>query len=735
MSIIRSITLAFVLMLFLPGPYHGHTSTRNPGAMLAESDSCRRALYESPSRMKYRHNWERCIGGYERLAGMHPESDQAAWALYHAARMYRDMYKVSGRNSDIEESLRLFLLVAERHGEHRLADDGLFWAGEIFQFNKNSPEKAYQHYLKVIHRHPDGDMVPRAERRIKEMGKKITEPAAVVSDGAPVSFVSSREAGRLLETADSCHRQVMSSPERRKFRHNWQRCIDAYEKIVRDFPDTDEAVRARARLGDLHRSLFRVSGRAADLDEAVRWYRDVVENYRGHPEAEDAQFEIASIIYHHKDSPTRAYVEFLKVEIMFPSGSRRSEARNMLDQLSVALRDPSAGPVGTTGAEPASSRTASLRNIRHWSTPNYTRVVVDMDFPVRYRHNLLEADPDHGMPARIYIDLDQAVVSKDIDSAVAIKDGLLQRARAGQFNPDTVRVVLDSELVGEYNVFHLHDPFRIVVDVHRSSQVKAASPAEPREPRPVRRGVRRAEMPDKAMSLARQLGLSVKRVVIDPGHGGKDPGCSLPGGIYEKDIVLSVSKILAEIIRERLGWEVFLTREGDEFISLERRTAIANMHKADLFLSLHINAHKDPRISGIETYFLNMATDENAVMVAARENATSEKNISDLQTILNELMMNTKIEESSRLALSVQEGLVGHVRTKYKDVKSLGVKQAPFYVLIGAEMPSVLLELGFLTNGTEKKRLTNKAYQRKLAEGISVGLEDYMTSINQMFGG
>jgi N-acetylmuramoyl-L-alanine amidase len=237
------------------------------------------------------------------------------------------------------------------------------------------------------------------------------------------------------------------------------------------------------------------------------------------------------------------------------------------------------------------------------------------------------------------------------------------------------------------------------------------------------------------VSLARQLGLSVRRIVIDPGHGGKDPGCQIGDGIKEKDIVLKLAKALASKIREEMGCEVFLTRSTDVFLTLEQRTAIANMKKADLFISLHINAHQDSNIWGLETYFLNMATDETSMMVAARENATSQKNISDLQTILNELMMNTKINESSRLAHEVQKGMVTLTDNKYKMSKSLGVKQAPFYVLIGAEMPAILVESGFLTNPTERKRLLSNEYYVCIATGICKGIKDYVKGIELVYQG
>lgn len=726
----------FVILLSffcLSVPLEYRAAAQDADSMLAACDSCRRSLYESRTKMKYRNNWERCIRSYDALVKKFPGSDEAAWALYQTGRMYKDMFNVSQKPLDLDQALKFFKLLPDRHGNHRLADDGLFWAGEILRAYKNAPEEAYACYLQIIHDHPKGDMAQKARARIKDMGKKIVEPPSSESRAPAAAYPSSREAGRLLERADRCLGELLKSPGKKKFRHNWSSCIKLYEKSVAASSESDEAVRARHALGGLYAEMYKVSRRIGDLDEAIRWYREVVECFRSHPISEEAQFDIAMLINRYRDSPTQAYVEFLKVEILFPTGKKREEAREMLNRLAVVLGNvdtASATPDGSDGSEDA-SKTASVEGIRHWSTPNYTRVVVDLDSPVRYRHNLLAADAAHKKPARIYIDLDRAVVPKDIDSAVPIKDGLLQRARAGQYKPEIVRVVLDSELVGDYKVFHLHDPFRIVVDVRRSA--KAEIPVR-RPSRPVRKGVRKAEAPEKKVSLARQLGLSVKRVVLDPGHGGKDPGCNLPGGVYEKDIVLDVAKVLAEKIRTRFGWEVFLTRDCDEFLPLERRTAIANMHKADLFISLHINAHKDSRVHGIETYFLNMATDESAVMVAARENATSEKNLSDLQTILNELMMNTKIEESSKLAHSVHKGIVGHLGSTFKNVKNLGVKQAPFYVLIGAEMPAVLLELGFLTNGIEKKRLLTKSYRRNLADGISMGLKSYVESMEQLFG-
>ncbi|MBW2109920.1 MAG: N-acetylmuramoyl-L-alanine amidase [Deltaproteobacteria bacterium] len=554
----------------------------------------------------------------------------------------------------------------------------------------------------------------------------------------PPEALSRSKAGpvTLLARADRCRKTLYASSKKRKYRHNWLKCIELHRKIQRTYPKSDQAVWACYHSANLYTGLYRYSGRSRDLNEALALYRNLVEDHRDHSLADDAQYKIGEIFYKFRKDPAQAYVEFLKVDVNFPSGDMRPRARRMLDRLALTLRSKNKKK-GQGKASVSRSGPVQVKDIRYWSTSNYTRVVIDLQGPVRYEHHLLKEDPNHRRPRRLYLDLKNARVPRGIDKVVPIKNDLLRTARAGQYTRNTVRVVLDIEKIGGYKVFHLYDPFRIVVDVRRFKK-KGDTKIRPElasKERSVRKGIRKEKSPAKGVSLARQLGLHVKTIVIDPGHGGKDPGCHLGGRYREKNITLSIARFLAKELRKRLGCQVFLTRNKDVFLSLEKRTAIANMKKADLFISLHVNAHRDRRIHGLETYFLNMATDERAVMVAARENATSEKNISDLQTILNDLMLNTKINESSRLAHFVQNGMVLSVKKWNKGVRSLGVKQAPFYVLIGAQMPAVLVEVGFLSNKWERKRLLNKKYQKRVAEGIYAGISSYIRSIGQIYQG
>jgi N-acetylmuramoyl-L-alanine amidase len=534
---------------------------------------------------------------------------------------------------------------------------------------------------------------------------------------------------RLLEEGNRC-RNKLSAKDKRS-REKWLKCINPYLDVAKRYPDSDQAPVAIFRAASLYEKLYRYSGRPQDLDDAIELYRRVAKDYPTHRLADDSQYRIGEIYYEQKNDLTQAYVEFLRVDIKFPDGDMRSKARVMLDKVGEAISNKEDNPLAIK-APSQPMDLVQVQHIRHWSTPNYTRVVVDLEKPVTYESKLLSEDRSHNKPARLYIDLKGARVSSDIDETIPIGDGLLTSARAAQYSKDTVRVVLDIESIEGYKIFPLQDPFRIVVDVQGANGEQGnKNGVTKEEKRTVRRGFRKADKPDETVTLARQLGLSVKKIVIDPGHGGKDPGCFLNAHVKEKNIVLNLAKILAKKLEKRLGIETVLTRNSDVFLPLEKRTAFANMQKADLFLSLHVNAYKQADVYGLETYFLNMATDERAVMVAARENATSEKNISDLQKILNDLMLNTKISESSKLAYDIQKGMMDQVGKKYDNIKDLGVKQAPFYVLIGADMPAVLVETGFLTNPVEKKRLESRKYLESIADGIVSGIESYIKSLDQ----
>ena len=235
---------------------------------------------------------------------------------------------------------------------------------------------------------------------------------------------------------------------------------------------------------------------------------------------------------------------------------------------------------------------------------------------------------------------------------------------------------------------------------------------------------------DGTLSLTRTLGLKIGRIVIDPGHGGYDTGTVGPSGLQEKDLVLDISLKLKKLVEERLNGEVILTRTDDSFIQLEDRTALANQSQADLFISIHANSSPNRRVSGVETFFLNFATTADVEEIAARENSSSQKTVFELQDLVKRIALKEKLDESREFAQTVQKSMANHLQKTRPSTKNRGVKQAPFIVLIGASMPSILSEISFVSNPSDEKLLKSPNYRQKVAEALCKGIEDYVRSLS-----
>lgn len=372
--------------------------------------------------------------------------------------------------------------------------------------------------------------------------------------------------------------------------------------------------------------------------------------------------------------------------------------------------------------------TVMLNEMKHWSTPDYTRIALEFDGDVEWEaHELRKSG--HGVPGRVYVDLKHTRLGKGVKD-ITIGDGLLIGARVGQYQPDVVRVVLDTENIKDYKIFPLSDPARLVIDVRGERQTEISKLEPVVVAMPERVVVPKLEVAVKDYRSGKKPVISkIRRIVVDPGHGGHDPGAVGPNGIQEKDVVLAIGLKLRDLFREELGVDVVMTRSTDVFIPLEERTAMANKVGADLFLSVHANAALNRVANGIETYYLNLAKTDKVAQLAAKENGTTLDKVSVLQAILFDLMANYKLNDSAHLADEVQRSLHKKVHSSYSDVKNLGVKQGPFYVLVGASMPSILVETAFLSNLVEESRLIDPTYQDLAANGILDGVRNYINSL------
>jgi N-acetylmuramoyl-L-alanine amidase len=351
----------------------------------------------------------------------------------------------------------------------------------------------------------------------------------------------------------------------------------------------------------------------------------------------------------------------------------------------------------------ASSQKVKVKDIRYWSSPDYTRIAIELSEPVEFTKSRL-SNPD-----RIFFDLKNASIAKETVTRLPVGDGILKSVRASQFSGETVRVVFDIEEIADLKCFLIESPAKLVIDLYgKGGQTGKAKP------------------------------LTVnRRIVIDAGHGGHDPGAVGRQKLYEKDVVLDVALKVRKLLMKDPQNEVFLTRETDVFIPLEQRTAFANRKNADLFVSIHANASPNRMAKGIETYLLNWTDDEEANKVAARENKISlrkmkalNKQFDILDVIKTDLMRENKRDESVKLANYIQKSLISNIEACNEHVQDLGVKQALFYVLFGANMPSVLAEISFISNPDEEKLLSKESYKTDIAKSIVDGINAYFKSVS-----
>jgi N-acetylmuramoyl-L-alanine amidase len=435
--------------------------------------------------------------------------------------------------------------------------------------------------------------------------------------------------------------------------------------------------------------------------------------------------------------------------------------------------------VGQTATQPL-----QVTAIRFWSLADVTRVAIETNGEFQYKSDHIP-NPD-----RIFFDLigarphlgGRGIMVKQVG------DKFLKRVRIAENVPGVTRVVLDLENDVEYTASQLGSPDRLMIELrHASSPVPvseasppvvvkppAASvallqpkvvetlPTEPKSQDPASGASKLDKVPldrvpvdkaavdkvapapppmaiakparvtasDGSRSLTRALGLKINRVVIDPGHGGHDQGTASPKGLLEKDLVLDVALRLGKLIEEKMGSEVVLTRTDDTFIPLQERTDIANRRKADLFISIHANSSPVPRVAGIETYYLNFTSSADAMDVATRENASSDMSVYELQDLVQTIAKHDKVEESRSLAAEVQTALQAFEIKNNPAAKDRGIRKAPFLVLIGAQMPSILAEIGFLSNVRDESLLNKPEQRQKLAEALYRGISKYSQTLS-----
>jgi N-acetylmuramoyl-L-alanine amidase len=705
--------------------------------------------------------------------------------------------------------------------------------------------------------------------------------------------------------AERMREALNGRPAQERSRRDYQRVMEAYRRVYFGSPTSSKADASVLAVAELQVEMGRRFDDNRILQSAVKQYEFLRREYPGSKYRFDALFTVGEIYKDDLGDPDEAQTAFKEFLRRYPRSRLADDARQAIAELNQDAADfenrqaakreaekyqraadlpgkplklpPAAdwkndvqrGDAGTTdaththddadagtdsGPSPDDGTLPRVTGIRHWSTPDYTRVAIDLEQDVEFDSQRISH------PDRIFFDLHGTkLASTLVGKSFEVDDGFLRKIRVAQFKPGKTRVVLEVDDLSAYDAFLLSNPSRLIIDIHgkdspkgaaksaasfgegppdsndagtsdlkrakveqsdlaadadlaaESAPIPAAKVVNTRPTvktvtvgkTPVKRIIeageddipaRRKSMarsvedlrpdlppaqaavadgsddsgtgedpaPEKAAvatrtkarrkgtpssmsdldirearptaagdrSLIRALGLKIGKIVIDPGHGGHDTGTIGPDGLLEKDLVVDVGRRLGKLLDTRLGAEVVYTRKDDTFIPLETRTAIANQERADLFVSIHANSSRDPSARGVETYYLNFTSSPDAMEVAARENAVSEKSIHELGDLVKKIALKEKIEESHEFASNVQQALQSGLGLRTAGVRDRGVKKAPFIVLIGANMPSILAEISFVSNPADEHRLQTPEYRQRIAESLYRGIAKYVSGLS-----
>lgn len=528
----------------------------------------------------------------------------------------------------------------------------------------------------------------------------------------------------LYQKAKQSYYLLKNSRKKRAYRHHWMATIQKFVAVYESDPSSPQAYNAMFTVARLYHQLYSVTKNSRDREKALHFYYKVISEYKAGRLTDDALYHQGKINFDKKNYP-EALASFESIFRNFPKGDQVVKARKLRRKIV-----PLVLPRKVVQAKVRHTRAAKpvlLKKVNYSRKPHSTRVVIQTGGPAKITQNKLSN------PNRVYFNFLNTRLDQRIKKDIRVGSDTLKRLRVSQFDKTTSRLVLEIPSDTEVNVTTTRKNGKLIVDLIAPDKktvliAKTKPPAISKltaNPKiaPIIKPVPVAISP-KAKIIARK---EVPLIVIDPGHGGKDNGAKSSHGLLEKDVNLKISKRLKKILEFRYGYQVILTRTDDTFIPLKERGEIANERNADLFVSVHANAAKRLSAHGIETYYLGNANSEQAQETAARENGKLVHSVKDgqVQQILASLISTTKINDSALLAGHVQERIHSSIKKKYSNVKDLGVKEGPFFVLHDTKMPSILVEVGFITNSREEQRLRKSAYLDRLADSIARGIHEY----------
>jgi N-acetylmuramoyl-L-alanine amidase len=746
--------VALVLMLALPGlQAHGRARVHHSEVWAREhfaaAERMREALNGRPPNERTRHDYQRVVNAYRNVYFGAPTSGKADPSVVAVAEILVEMGRRFEDDAILNSAIAQYKFLRREYPGSKYRCDALFTVGEIYKDDLNDPEQARSVFQEFLHRYPTNRLAEDAQQAVVELDRQAAaekKAEARKKSGKEIADKGKKSSHPPAEDAtdadtdadagtDPAVREALDSSESRSgklsrvtgIRH-WS--TPDYTRVAIDLESGIKF--GSQRIASPDRIFFDLRGtklastlvgKSFDVDDGFLKKIRVAQFKPGRTrvvlEVDDLSDYEAFLL----PNPYR-----LIIDIHGKDATKSARAREKMDAVTAAA-DVEAPPTAGSKADvsksdgakdlakavPPSELKADMKALAGKPITKTEQIHDDQNVPFKDAPEHAKspaADSKTSIVKKVVVDAD------DDDDAPPVKVAKLDppagrtrssAATAADSVPEDKPAADPSSLNRTRGKSSPHLTKKQAVDLGM------------REAKPTASGDR---------SLIRALGLKIGRIVIDPGHGGHDTGTIGPNGLQEKDLVLEVGRRLGKLLETRLGAEVVYTRKDDTFIPLETRTAIANQQRADLFISIHANSSHDAAARGVETYYLNFTSSPEALEVAARENAVSEKSIYELQDLVKKIAMKEKIEESREFAGDVQESLHSGLAAKTPAIRNRGVKKAPFIVLIGANMPSILAEISFVSNPADEHRLVTSEYRQRIADSLYRGIAKYVDGLS-----
>jgi N-acetylmuramoyl-L-alanine amidase len=677
----------------------------------------REALNGRPADERARREYQRVIDAYRRVYFGAPASSKADPCVVATAELMVEMGRQFNDNKILRDAIEQYRFLRKEYPGSRYRFDALFTIGEIYKDDLDDPEEARATFENFLHRYPRNHLADDAQAAIKEIdadteaSERAAEQAAEKQrPGAETVAVARRKLPRVTgvrywSTPDYTRVAIDVEQEVNFSSHR----ISHPDRVFFDLQDTKLA--------------STLVGKTFEVDDGFLKKVRVAEFQPGRTRVVLEVDDVANYQVFELPNPYRLIIDI--------HGKQK--------RATLAAKPETRGPDEvadrTSDDEPtaADHEKAQANESEPADTGPVAAAITETPKVAKFTPEEIDLPP-------VGPDKTDSAPEKPARSSGVVKTTV---AVTGS-NRRIPKTIVSADDQGQKTVASL-EPDKLRPEVSRAQ--RAAIPSEKESSGKadgLRKGVRKASagagsadetadlrgheaQPTAAggRSLIRALGLKVGRIVIDAGHGGHDTGTIGPNGLREKDVVLDVAKRLGRLLESRLGAEVIYTRRDDTFVPLETRTAIANRERADLFISIHANSSDDEEARGVETYYLNFTSSPDALEVAARENAVSEKSIYELQDLVKKIALKEKIDESREFASDVQQSLYGGLSLGSAGVRNRGVKKAPFIVLIGANMPSILAEISFVSNPRDARKLETAEQRQRIAEALYRGVAKY----------